>query len=305
MGIPMTDRIDIALGFDAKYAPHAAATIASVARHAPGARLRITILYVDVDAQTKARFEASAPGAEYNWVEVRDEDLPPMEQRGYFTRANLFRLGVERLAPTECERIIYLDADVIACRDIRDFWSIDLMGAPLGGVEDTFTKADEFAAKHGLPAPREGYFNAGILLIDLKKVREERLFERGIEMLRANMDAFPFLDQDVLNILCWERWRRVSPCWNVQRRMTMAKWEVDIPASQRLNGDAPGLIHYTDWEKPWVKNGYNPWAGAYWENLERTPFLAQVAAAEGFDTWTRFRLKLRWLRHRYLPARAA
>ncbi len=293
--------IEVALGFDANYAPHGAAAIASAVRRTPGARFRFTILYDNVDEATRRGIELAAPGMAFHWVEVRDEDLPPMAARGYFSRANLFRLGVERLAPADCTRMIYLDADAIVCRDLRALWAIDLQGRPLGAVGDTFTMPEAFARKLGLPEPKIGYFNAGVLLIDLELVRRERIFERAIEMLRDRMDEFPFLDQDVLNVLCWERWTKIPNYWNTQRLMSKPDWDADLRANLRLNGAAPGIIHYTDWAKPWLREAYHPWAWAYWDNLARTPFLDQIAKKHGVDGKQRLRLRLRSLWHRFAP----
>lgn len=297
------EMIDLALGFDSNYAPHAAATIASALQHSPGARFRFTILHDGVAKPARDRIQSVARGMEHRWVEVGEQDLPPITGRGYFSRANLFRLGLERHAPPDCRRIIYLDADAIVCSDLRHLWRVDLEGAPIGAAHDTFTKAEDFARAQNLPAPRAGYFNAGVLLVDLERVRAESLFANAIDVLRQRLDAMPFLDQDALNIVCWERWKPLPMSWNVQRLMTLPHWAASLPAEMRLNGAPPDIIHFTAADKPWMRSSYHPWAWAYWENLARTPFLAEVAAEQGVDALQRLRLRLRWLRHR--PRRRA
>ena len=53
----MSDRIDIAMGFDGRYAPHAANVMASIIRHAPGAKLRLILLQSGVSEEIRRRTE--------------------------------------------------------------------------------------------------------------------------------------------------------------------------------------------------------------------------------------------------------
>lgn len=58
----MSERIDIAMGFDGRYAPHAANVMASIIRRAPGARLRFILLQSGISEATKRQTEATARG---------------------------------------------------------------------------------------------------------------------------------------------------------------------------------------------------------------------------------------------------
>ena len=54
------------------------------------------------------------------WTAVSDDDMPPFAGREHFSRAILFRLGLEKLAPPDCRRVIYLDADITVLADVRE-----------------------------------------------------------------------------------------------------------------------------------------------------------------------------------------
>ena len=288
------DVIDIALGIDRGYAPHAAAVIASVVRHAPGADLRFVILHDGVEPDLRARVEAAAPGAAFEWCEIKDADVPAMANREHFSRAILFRLGLEKHAPADCARMLYLDADVIVAADVRALWNTDLGGAPLGAVIDCFVDAHAFAARWGLPSEAPAYFNSGILLIDLERVRAERLFTKAIDFAVAHIGEIYLVDQDALNFVCWGRWARLENAWNTQRHMVIPSLIAQTPRDRQLQGRAPAIIHYTGPEKPWLSEGYHPWSWLYWENLQRTPFFDEVARRYGVGPLKRFIL---WQRH--------
>lgn len=293
----MSDVIDIALGFDAAYAPHGAAVIASVVRHAPGASFRFILLHDGIDAPLRARVEQAAPGARFQWITIADTLIPPMENREHFSRATLFRLGLEALAPADCRRLIYLDSDIVVMADISDFWRIDMKGQPLAAVVDGFVDAPSFAAQWGL-AGAHGYFNGGILLIDMDRIRQDQSFTETIQFVAQHLPKLTYLDQDALNYVFWGRWTAIDPVWNAQRHMAIPSLIEQMPPERRLNGRAPAIIHYTTAEKPWLSQGYHPWAWAYWDNLARTPFLREIADRHGVGPMKRFMLWQRYLRRR-------
>lgn len=285
--------VDVALGFDANYAPHAAAVIASVVAHAPSARFRFIILHTGVTPAMQGRIAASAPGMRFVWIEVGADDMPAFEGREHFSRAILFRLGLEKLAPQDCRRVLYLDADITVLADVRELATVDLEGAPVAAAIDGYVDAKMFAEMWGL-APGPGYFNSGVLVIDLERVRAERLFTEAIRFFTRNDAKLTLADQDAVNWACWGRWKRVDVAWNAQRHMAIPSLIAEMPEDRRLNGRAPKIIHFTGPEKPWTPGAYHPWAWLYWKSLERTAYARDVRRASGMDFLKLLRLRLRW-----------
>ncbi|HEV7689717.1 MAG TPA: glycosyltransferase family 8 protein [Hyphomonadaceae bacterium] len=289
-----TGEIDITFGFDARYVAHAAAVIGSVVRHAPGGRFRFIILHAGIDAALQKRMESVAPGQRFVWVEVGDDDLPPFADRMHFSRATLFRLGLEKLAPADCHRVLYLDADITVLADVRELYNTDLEGNPVAAAIDAFVDPVRFQGMWKLPTPGT-YFNAGILLIDLDMVRREGLFQKAADFVLHNDPELN--DQDALNWACWNRWKRVDVDWNAQRHMAIPSLvETELTPDKRLNGRAPKIIHFTGPEKPWLAKGYHPWSWVYWESLQRTPFFAEVVKREKVSTLQRLKLWARFKR---------
>lgn len=297
----VTNRIDVTMGFDGAYAPHAAAVIAAVSRNAAHAPFRFIILYENVSRDVQERIETTAPGSTFIWREVGDEDVPAFESRRHLTRATLYRLGLEHLAPADCERLIYLDADITVLGDLRELWSMDLNGAAIGAVADGYLNTEHFDGKkfHQAWGLSQGeYFNAGILLIDLKKVREGSLFTKAMHFAAEHDEALPYNDQDALNWTFWQSWAPLPVTWNVQASH-LQDWAVtQQPEHRRLGGAYPDIVHFTGPEKPWIKDGYHPWSWVYWKSLKRTDFLREVSEKQGFSLMDRLRLRARWMRKR-------
>jgi lipopolysaccharide biosynthesis glycosyltransferase len=291
---------DVAFGIDERFAAHTAAVIASVVHHGRGGQFRFIIMHTGVTRELQQRIEAVAPGQRFVWIEVTDDDLPPFANRGHFTRATLFRMGLEKLAPADANRIVYLDADITVLADVRKLAAIDLEGAPVGAVHDPNVDAPAFGAKWNLAKESNGgqgaYFNAGILLIDLAKVRAEGLFEKAIAFFAEHTTNLPWNDQDALNWALWGRWKKLDTAWNVQRSMAITGAAAQLPPEKRIDGKKPAIIHFTGGDKPWIAGAYHPWSHAYWLSLKRTPFFNAVAAEQGVGAKERLKILARHLR---------
>lgn len=291
-------RIDIALGFDDHYAPHAAAAIQSILAASPGAAFRFTLLHDGVPTERRKRIESRASGASFNWVQISDADIPAYASREHFSRAILFRLGLDTAAPADCNRIIYIDTDVICTRDIRELWSTDMGDFPIAAVEDCFVKPEEFAARWGLDPKAASYFNSGILLLNMESVRRDGGLKNAIDFVARHAAEIRFADQDALNTAFWGRWMKLDIIWNAQRHMAIPALSAELAPHMRLNRRAPAIIHFTGPEKPWTAGAYHPWAWLYWRALGKTAFFSEVSRNSGIGLLARARLLLRWLRSR-------
>jgi lipopolysaccharide biosynthesis glycosyltransferase len=287
-----TQTIDIAFGFDANYAPHAAGVMASVVHHAPDAKFRFLILHDGLADALRTRVEAAAPRAEFVWLQLGEGDLPAYAGQGYINHSTLFRLGLEKLAPADCGRVLYLDADLGVAGDVRPLWAADLGGRPIGAVIDAYIEPESLAARWDLP---EGgrYFNAGILVIDLEHVRRERLFSRAVDFIAKNGADLPYNDQDALNWAFWNNWRELDVAWNVQRFMAFPEIDRTLPQDRQLGARAPQIVHFMGADKPWMKQVWHPWAWLYWDGVRRTSFFSELSSKVG--RWRIGRAWLRWL----------
>ena len=137
----------------------------------------------------------------------------------HFTIGTLFRLVIPRVL-MNLDKIIYLDADLLVNRDIKELWDIDIAGYSLAAVKDIGYKdlaiVPEFVKqKEGLA---DRYFNAGVLLMNLSFIRNTGdLLELTHHFLKENPDA-GLLDQDVMNYYFNSTTLLLDDNWNVQVR---------------------------------------------------------------------------------------
>lgn len=111
---------------------------------------------------------------------------------GMYTPYALLRLFISSydFIPDKC---IYLDIDTMAVNDIDQLYSLDIS-------QYEFAAALDFLGCFWI---RKDYSNSGVMLLNLKLIRERNLFTRALEMVRTRKMTFP--DQTALYDLSKDR----------------------------------------------------------------------------------------------------
>ena len=128
---------------------------------------------------------------------------------------SLLRLALPEILPEE-DRVLWLDIDTIVNADITDLMKTDLDGCYVAAVEEPIRSKDPFL-----------YYNAGVMVMDLKKLRDGMA---DLLIRYVNRVDMRFPDQDVINLLCQGRIKPVSPYWNSNI------WIVEV--------SDPGITHF-------------------------------------------------------------
>lgn len=282
--------INVAFGIDRNYLPQLCVAMHSIEARNTRNPLRFFVFHDGIDPA--GMDQASTRRAAVEWIQIFDPVLLGFDAHlPNMTRATYFRLMIPQFVPADVDRVIYLDSDLILQGDIGELWDFDLDGHALGAVVDAGQSPVDFAARYSLPSDGQ-YFNAGVLLLDVKKLREERIFDRTIELLANNV--YEYDDQDALNISFWNRWTKIPPDWNFQRKFLhekFASWTALTRSAPR-----PKIIHFTDATKPWRRDEWHPLAWLYLKESRGARLGQALLRNSGIGFKTRLRWRLRWLR---------
>jgi lipopolysaccharide biosynthesis glycosyltransferase len=168
---------------------------------------------------------------------------------------------------------------MIVCHDVAELYNIDLEGNILGAVRDpiisgsnkspAYNKRDDME-KLGIKNIYD-YFQAGVLLIDLKKISENGLCDRMIEYA-ATHDC-DLVDQDVLNLFCQGRVKFIDNKWNVDVNNIAVKVVPYAPAAMwkeyRKNRECAYIYHFAGADKPWNNPALDK-ADIFWNTARKT-----------------------------------
>jgi lipopolysaccharide biosynthesis glycosyltransferase len=286
--------IALVSAIDPGYCAHLAVLLRSIAKTNRGASIVMHVVHSNVTADLQRRVADAAPTIPVVWHGIVDHDGVRFETLSHVSRATYYRLRIDEILGHEIGRVLYLDADIVVNGDLRPLWATDLGDMVCGAVVDPLVDADVFATTHGLSVGG-GYFNAGVLLMDLRRMRCERFLARALTLLADSGSRFRFADQDVLNIVLWQKWKTLDPTWNFQR---VFLWDDDAFWRRMAGrpGRQPVILHYTQDLKPWQRTDWHPFAWLYVKHLARTRFRSEIFRANRLTPLLRLRW---WLRFEY------
>ena len=129
------------------------------------------------------------------------------------------RLFIPYFLPKEISRIIYLDVDMIALKDVSLLWSTDLKGKIIGAVKDQMDVVSNpwggiLNYKNFGMESTDNYFNSGLLVIDREKWEGFEVTKKVIQCVDANKEFANFPDQYGLNVVLHKNWLSLPPQWN-------------------------------------------------------------------------------------------
>lgn len=264
---------------DDNYAQHLGVCIVSIFENNSNRSFFIHVFSSDISISNRRKIESIALRYKQSVVfhEMSIEDFKdfPIESatNSYYSNATLFRLKIGDLLDKNIERVLYLDSDIIVCGDIGELFDINMYGAPIAAVKDTPWMLD-FAEKHLGISKDAGYYNAGVLLIDLNLYRNARIWEQSLELVRSET-ALPYLDQDILNLVFKNRWLELPCKWNILNGCLRKMYLNDACtrfAEYKEGITGRRIIHYSAKEKPWSWRCYNPLKEEYYKYLKISPW---------------------------------
>lgn len=190
-------------------------------------------------------------------------------QQDFIKNSTYFRLLISDIVDTE--KCLYLDYDTIVCIDLQELFDIDLRDNYIAGVKAPSYHLKRDKDNYCIQAKLKDltqYVNAGVLLMNLKKMREDNVTHQFLKLLPCNMLS---QDQDIINSVCYGKIVYLPFCYNVMTKY--ANWSVreyeDLFTYEELQDawNQPKIIHFADKIKPW--NSIECVMSDYWWNVCR------------------------------------
>ena len=233
----------------------------------------IFILHSSDNLKNKDTFEQllkSYNNCNVTYVEVTKDYNDGYEVRG-ITKETYYRLLIPTLIP-QYSKIIYADVDIIFRMDLSEFYSINIDKVYVAATYDLGMILTNSGRKHisdlGLEANK--YMQAGVLLMNCKKMREDNLCAKFQSLYKNN---YRFQDQDILNITCSESHLQLPIKYNMTDYSFIFIKEGNEYFSQFSEKElqeamSAGNIHYNG-HKPWKKYSLN--FDIWWEYYRKSP----------------------------------
>lgn len=139
--------------------------------------------------------EMSGGELNLNYVDVKSDLVPLPSGSPHISKVARFKFLMSSI---DCDKLLYLDTDILVQSDIHVLFSFDLENYPLGACADI--NSGPFARRLGLGSGSK-YFNSGVLLVNVKLWREKCIAEKLKKATFENADIIRYVDQDAFNIV--------------------------------------------------------------------------------------------------------
>lgn len=270
----MNQEIPVFFTIDDAYAPLLAVALHSAIEHAnPARQYRAIVLHQGLEESHREklqaletdRFRVSFHSMENSFEEITDR-MGNRLRCDYFTLTIYFRLFIPALFP-QYDKGIYVDSDVVFADDVAKLYDMELGDALIGGCPDlSISGVPELVAytEEAVGADKGGYINSGVLLMDLKKLRQVGFEERFLSLLNTYQLDTIAPDQDYINAMCQGRIRYLPAAW-------------DAMPGPGEPMEHPCLIHYNLFSKPWCYDGVQ-YGDIFWQYAAGSGYLEELRA---------------------------
>jgi len=184
----------------------------------------------------------------------------PLTNFKWLTRATYYRILLPEILPDSVRKVIYIDGDCIIRHSLIPLWRTDISEIAIGAVFNAFEGQIERFNRLRY-SPDLGYFNAGVLLINIDYWRKHNVVNSLTDYIYRYPERIAFEDQDVMNVVLKDSKKSLPPKYNFQTDMLRCTpcfhyWKYEEELKEAIAD--PVIIHFTSREKPWYKYMRNP-----------------------------------------------
>lgn len=160
-------------------------------------KLCIKIIYTELSEDNKRRLcESGLDCTDIELIHFDAKDYAKYKNEAlYVTPTSLIKFELANIFEN-FDKIIYLDGDIIVRKDLTELQTLNLGDSYCAAVQD-MDSGVQFKGSERLGLPY--YFNSGVMVLNLKKIRFERLSYRMFQIKKERKDLY-YMDQDVLNV---------------------------------------------------------------------------------------------------------
>lgn len=174
-----------------------------------------------------------------------------------------YKLLLPLQIPDSVERLLYLDSDIIINGHIDELYEIELDDKAFGAVRD-YAIDQDIPYKTRLMDEEYTYFNSGVLLVDMIRLRGIYDWEYILKYIEREKRNFRFHDQEVLNAIFHKDVKILDEKFNY---LTLYRelWE-PINYKWKNQGTEIIVIHYAGGvDKPWLPLYRGKYLSSYWK----------------------------------------
>ncbi len=260
------------------YAQHLGVTLYSLLENCSCPdKIRINVVDMDISSINKKKLDwvVKKFKAHINYLKPKPGILKGIEISKRFGKETYYRFSLIETAKTD--KLLSIDSDMIVKGDVKELFDLKFKDNVLFAVKDLDLPLKN-RLKLGIKSDTP-YFNSGLLFIDLKEWKKNKLTEKSLKWIKENNQKTEFADQDGLNMALVGKWKEIDPSWNMLTKVFYYNLPIPFIYCHNVNAvtvykkiKQPNIIHYTGFLKPWFFFDPIPLKKEYLSYLKKTPW---------------------------------
>ncbi|MBR5598265.1 MAG: hypothetical protein IKW30_12815 [Lachnospiraceae bacterium] len=269
-------RMNIAVALDRNYVRYTYVMLMSLFENqGKDVQMHIYLLQSELIEKEKHCLEnlIQSYGGYVHWLQIEPSYFPKeCTEYANWPVESFYRLVLPEILPEEIERILYLDVDIVVNHSLKELYHTEFNGnalcacpEPFSGI-GVFQYRDEMFKEH----VREGftYFNSGVLLMNLKLLREKYGLKAYMEVAQKYDYRLETPDQDLLNYVHWKDVKFVETV----KYNLYARFAHNFGVGYKEAKEKVTLVHFLA-GKPWnPKIGHFEMEQLWWDYAKESPF---------------------------------
>lgn len=273
----MDNNFHIICSTDDNYAQHCGVLIESIFGNDSTNNIIIHIVESTLNEQNKTRLRVIAD--KYNKEIIFhhfETDIVERFIKGKGAASSIvtyYRIFITSIIKDETiDRVLYLDCDIVVNSSLEELFNLNFEKWPIAAVRDVLYPMNDLHRHNIGLGYQDKYFNAGVILINLKMWRLNNYEKELIDYCLQDKLGF-FADQDALNAIFRDNWLELAPYWN---RFNLNKYSnIYFKTKHDLLTYIynPHIIHYASpTARPWMNLKFVPFSYIYNKYLAKTPW---------------------------------
>ncbi|MBN6067123.1 glycosyltransferase family 8 protein [Aggregatibacter actinomycetemcomitans] len=193
--------MNIAFSSDNNYAPYLLVSILSILNNNSDSEICFYILDFGINEKNRKIIEdiIHRHNKKVNFIPINKNDFANFPITiNYISLATYARLNITEYIPN-IDKLLYIDVDTLTNGSLKELWDTDINHYSLAACKDFFIEIDQPDYKSKIGLENHYYFNAGILLINMKRWKNLNVLEASLKWLNKYRDIIKYQDQDILN----------------------------------------------------------------------------------------------------------
>ena len=271
----MKNEIPVFFAIDNNFAPYLAVALNSAVKNSSKERnYRAIVLHENVSEENIKKLKAfetdnfkidiTPMSANFKML---DDRMSNRLRCDYFTLTIYFRLFIPAMFP-QYDKGIYIDSDIVVSGDLANLFDTDIGDNYIGACRDlSIADVPPLVAytENAVGVKGDEYINSGVLLMNLKKLRELDFEGHFLNLLNTYHFDSIAPDQDYINAICNGKIFYLDESWDT------------MPNNERPLLENPNIIHYNLFEKPWCYDNVQ-YEDEFWKYAETCGFIDEIKA---------------------------